>query len=48
MTVFISLGVMGILDGLSDPDLNLIPDICLENFLFHPDFPVLLSIDYLQ
>jgi len=34
------------LDGLSAPDLSLVPDICLENSPFHPDFPVLLTIGF--
>jgi hypothetical protein len=45
MTESISLGVMGLLNTLYDPDLSLVPGICLENCSFHPDFPVLLSID---
>jgi hypothetical protein len=31
---------------LSDPDLTLIPAICLENCPFHSYFPVLLSISF--
>jgi hypothetical protein len=31
---------------LSDPDLSLVPGICLESVPFHPDFPVLLSIGF--
>jgi hypothetical protein len=34
------------LDGLSDPDLMLVPGICLENCPFHPDFLVLFSIGF--
>ena len=37
---------MDCLDGLSDPDLTLAPDIHLEKCPFHPDFPVLLSIGF--
>ena len=44
MTESISLGVMGLLNTLYDPDLSLVPGICLENCSFHPDFPVLLSL----
>ena len=36
------------LDGLSAPDLSLIPGICLENCPFNPDFPVLMSIWLLE
>jgi hypothetical protein len=32
-------------DGLSDPDLTLAPDICLENYQSHLDSPILLNID---
>jgi hypothetical protein len=46
MTASIFLGVVGCLDGLSDPDLILILGICLENCPFHPDFPVLLIIGF--
>jgi hypothetical protein len=46
MTVSISLGVMVLFDGLSDSNLTLILRICLENCSFHPDFPVLLSINF--
>ena len=46
MTASISLGMMDCLDGLSDPDLTLVPGICLENCPFHPGFPVLLSIAF--
>jgi hypothetical protein len=45
MTASISLGVMRMF-SLSDPDLTLVPDSCLENCPFQPDFPVLLSIVY--
>ena len=44
MTASISLAVMGVLDCLSDPDLTLVPGVCLENCPFHPIFSVLLSI----
>jgi hypothetical protein len=37
---------MGCLDGLSDADLTLLFGICLENCLFHPDFPALLNIGF--
>jgi hypothetical protein len=46
MTAYISLGVMGLFYGLSDPDLNLLPGICLENCTFHPDISVLLIIGF--
>ena len=46
MTVSISLGDKGLLDCLSDPDLTLLPGICLENCPFHLGFPVLLSIGF--
>ena len=39
-------GLWDCLDHLSDPDLNLVPGICLENCPFHPDFPILLSISF--
>jgi hypothetical protein len=41
-----SLGLWDSLDGLSDPDLTLVFDLCLENCPFHPDFPVVLSIGF--
>jgi hypothetical protein len=44
ITASISLGVIGCLDGLSDPELTLVIRICLENCPFHPDFSVVLSI----
>ena len=34
------------LDGLSDPDLTLVPGICLENCPFHSGFPIVLSIGF--
>jgi hypothetical protein len=34
------------IDGLSDPELTLVPGICLENCPFHQGFPVLLSIGF--
>ena len=37
---------MDCLGGLSDPDLTLAFDFCLENCPFHPDFPVLLGIGF--
>jgi hypothetical protein len=43
MTAAISLGVWVCLDGLSDSDLTLAPGICLENWPFLPEFPVLLN-----
>ena len=46
MTASITLGLWDCLDGLSDPDLTLVPCICLENCLFHPDFPVLLNVGF--
>jgi hypothetical protein len=46
MTACISLGVMGLLNRLSDPDLTLAPGICLENYPFHPDFSIWLSIGF--
>ena len=46
MTASISLGVMVLLDGLSDTDLTLVFGISLENFLFHPDFHILLNIGF--
>jgi hypothetical protein len=42
MAASISLGLWYCLDGLFDPDLTLVPGICLENGPFHPEFPVLL------
>lgn len=38
ITASISFGVMGLF-GLSDPDLTLVPGLCLENYPFPPDFP---------
>ena len=46
MTVSISLGDKGLLDCLSDPDLTLLPGICLENCPFHPVCPVLLTTGF--
>jgi len=46
MTASLSLGIMGLFRCLSDPDLTLVPDICLENCPFHSYFPVLLSIGF--
>jgi hypothetical protein len=47
MTAATSLGdILDSLDALSDPGLNLVPVICLENCPFHPDFPDLLSIGF--
>jgi hypothetical protein len=46
MNASISLGVMGLVNGLSGPDLNLVFGICLEKWAFHPDFPVLLNIGF--
>jgi hypothetical protein len=40
MTASISLGIIGLFYGLSDPDLTLVFGICLENCPFYPDFPV--------
>ena len=38
MTASISLDFLGfLLDGLSDPDLTLVPGISLESCPFHPD-----------
>ena len=34
------------IEGLSDPNLTLVPGISLENHPFHPDLPVLLSIGF--
>ena len=42
MTASTSLGLWDYLDGLSDPDLTLVPGLCLEKFPFHPCFPVFL------
>jgi hypothetical protein len=46
MTVSISLGDKGLLDCLSDPDITLLPGICLENCPFHPVCPVLLTTGF--
>ena len=46
MIASISLGLWDYLDGYSDPDLTLVFGICVENCPFHPDFPVLLSLDF--
>ena len=40
------MGLWDCLDGLSDPDLTLVPGIFLENCPFHPDFPVVLNIGF--
>jgi hypothetical protein len=39
MTASISLGEMGLLVHESDPDLALVPGICLGSCPFHPGFP---------
>jgi hypothetical protein len=46
MTPSISLGGWDCLDYLSNPDLTLVPSICLENCPFQSDFSVLLSIGF--
>ena len=46
MTASISLGDIGCLGHLPDPDLTLVPGICLEICPFRPGFPVLLSIAF--
>ena len=46
MITSMSLGIMGWLDGLSDTDLTLVFETCLENCPFHPDISVLLSIGF--
>jgi hypothetical protein len=46
MTASISLGLWECLDGLSDPDLTLVPGICLENCPPHPDFPVFFFLKF--
>ena len=46
MTAIISLGVMNLLDGLSDPVLTLAPGMCLEKCPFHPDF-FIPSVDWI-
>ena len=46
MSASILYGLWNVLYGLSDLDLTLVPGICLVNCLFHPDFPVLLSIGF--
>jgi hypothetical protein len=45
MTASISLGVMGLFKWF-DPDLTQVFSICLENYPFHPDFPVVLSVGF--
>jgi hypothetical protein len=45
MAISISLGDIGLF-SLSDADLTLAPDMCLENCPFHADFPILLSIGF--
>jgi hypothetical protein len=35
----ISLGVWEYLQGLSNPDFNLVPDRCLDNYPIHLAFP---------
>ena len=46
MNASISLDVMGLIDCLSDPDLILVPCLCLENHSLDIDSPVLLSIHF--
>jgi hypothetical protein len=46
MSTSISVGVMGSFHGFSNPDLTLVPGVCLENSPFHADSPVLLSIGF--
>jgi hypothetical protein len=46
MTASTFLGVWKGFDDLSDPDLTLVPGICLETCPFHTDFPVLLNIGF--
>jgi hypothetical protein len=45
-TPMISLDVWGLFRWFTDPDLTLVPGICLENYPFHPDFLVMLSIGF--
>jgi hypothetical protein len=46
MIASISLGVMGLFNGLPALDLTLVPGIFLENHPFLSDFLVLLSIGF--
>jgi hypothetical protein len=46
LTAAISLWVMGLFRGLSEPFLILVPGIILENCPFHPHFQVLLKKNY--
>ena len=46
MTASISLGLWNYLDGLSNPDLNLVFCICLENCPFLPDVPIVMSVGF--
>lgn len=46
MIACIPLGVMSCSNGLSFPDLALVPSICLGNCSFSPDFQVLLNIGF--
>jgi hypothetical protein len=47
MTASISLGDVALFRSLiSDPDLTLVPGICLEICPFHPGSPVLLNIAF--
>ena len=48
MTAYIFFrGLWDCLDHYSDPDLTLVPGICLEICPFLPGFPVLLSMAFL-
>jgi hypothetical protein len=46
MTVSISLEDMALFR--SDPDLFLVPGICLENRPFYPGFPILFSVGFFR
>jgi hypothetical protein len=46
MTASISLGIIGMFNGLSDPGLMFVFGVSLENCPLHPDFPALLSIGF--
>ena len=46
MTASISLGDLDCLDHYPDPDLTLVPGICLEICPFRTGSPVLLSIAF--
>jgi hypothetical protein len=46
MSTSLSLGDIGLFRLKSDPDLTLLPGICLRNCPLHPGFPVLLSIAF--